>query len=243
MLFRSRSNAQCMSTVPAAWMGTIWVVRGEFMQGSYAHHLKKVSLQEIALARSEIDNKVECPLTLNLAQARMAPSTSPAALPASARETALQAENDALRRALGQQLRASPAGNYSPIWQVCRDLLGVADAQGTWLEINPAWTTVLGWPRERILGQNSLWLVHQLTKTPGAGTKADLLALTTRMPWSICSIRLMPERMNSPSHSSLEAFMTASVGQDCRQAPHAPRNRRNRSSMTAWVEGSTGTTD
>ncbi len=90
----------------------------------------------------------------------MAPSTSPAALPASARETALQAENDALRRALGQQLRASPAGNYSPIWQVCRDLLGVADAQGTWLEINPAWTTVLGWPRERILGQNSLWLVH-----------------------------------------------------------------------------------
>jgi PAS domain S-box-containing protein len=80
--------------------------------------------------------------------------------PASAREAALQAENDALRHALALQARTSPAGNHSPIWQMCHDLLGVTDAEGVWLEVNPAWTAVLGWPTEQILGRTSDWLVH-----------------------------------------------------------------------------------
>ena len=82
------------------------------------------------------------------------------ASPARARETALQAENEALRHALAQQLRTGPAGNHSPIWQVSRDLLGVTDGDGRWLEVNPAWTAVLGWPSDQILGRNSDWLVH-----------------------------------------------------------------------------------
>jgi PAS domain S-box-containing protein len=89
----------------------------------------------------------------------MPDSTLSAATPFSAREAALQAENDALRRALAQQ-RASPAVNHSPIWEVCRDLLGVTDEQGRWLEVNPAWTAVLGWPAGQILGRTSDWLVH-----------------------------------------------------------------------------------
>jgi PAS domain S-box-containing protein len=78
----------------------------------------------------------------------------------STREAALQAENDALRRALAQRQGAVPAGNHSPIWEVSRDLLGVTDAQGIWLEINPAWVTVLGWQPRDILGRTSDWLVH-----------------------------------------------------------------------------------
>ena len=89
------------------------------------------------------------------------PSSLPqATLPASAREAALQAEIDALRRDLARQERASPAGNHSPIWQVSHDLLGVADAAGVWLEINPAWTAVLGWSCDDILGRTSDWMVH-----------------------------------------------------------------------------------
>ncbi|WP_332848485.1 hybrid sensor histidine kinase/response regulator [Massilia sp. S19_KUP03_FR1] len=84
----------------------------------------------------------------------------PAAAPVSAREAALQAENDALRQMFALQQQASLAGNHSPIWQMCHDLLGVTDAQGVWLEVNPAWTAVLGWPAQRIVGRTSDWLAH-----------------------------------------------------------------------------------
>lgn len=46
------------------------------------------------------------------------------------------------------------------IWQVSRDLLGVADSQGIWLSINPAWRRALGWAPEEIIGRTSAWLQH-----------------------------------------------------------------------------------
>lgn len=46
------------------------------------------------------------------------------------------------------------------IWQVSLDMLGVASADGTWISINPAWTKVLGWVLEEILGKTSEWLEH-----------------------------------------------------------------------------------
>lgn len=45
-------------------------------------------------------------------------------------------------------------------WQVSRDLLGVADGRGIWQSVNPAWTEVLGWPSESIIGRTSEWLEH-----------------------------------------------------------------------------------
>jgi PAS domain S-box-containing protein len=71
-------------------------------------------------------------------------------LPSSSQESALQADDAALR----------PASMHSPIWQLSLDLLGVTDLDGVWLEVNPAWTSVLGWPTENILGRTSDWLVH-----------------------------------------------------------------------------------
>nr|WP_291846827.1 PAS domain-containing sensor histidine kinase [Bradyrhizobium sp.] len=46
------------------------------------------------------------------------------------------------------------------IWQVSLDMLGVATADGIWISINPAWTKILGWVPEEILGKTSEWLEH-----------------------------------------------------------------------------------
>ncbi len=47
------------------------------------------------------------------------------------------------------------------IWRVSQDLLGVADANGVWVSINPAWTTLLCWTEDEIIGRTSEWLEHE----------------------------------------------------------------------------------
>ena len=46
------------------------------------------------------------------------------------------------------------------IWNVSQDLLLVADLDGKYLNVNPAWTLVLGWSEQDLLGKDSYWLVH-----------------------------------------------------------------------------------
>ncbi len=46
------------------------------------------------------------------------------------------------------------------VWKVSLDMLGVAAADGTWISINPAWTKILGWLPQEILGKTSDWLEH-----------------------------------------------------------------------------------
>ena len=46
------------------------------------------------------------------------------------------------------------------IWNVSQDLLVVADMDGTWLSLNPAWTATLGWSRQDMLNKTSQWLEH-----------------------------------------------------------------------------------
>lgn len=46
------------------------------------------------------------------------------------------------------------------IWEVSQDMLGVADANGVWVSINPAWRRILGWDAHEILGRTSEWLEH-----------------------------------------------------------------------------------
>jgi PAS domain S-box-containing protein len=46
------------------------------------------------------------------------------------------------------------------IWNVSQDLLLVADLDGKYLSVNPAWTLVLGWSESELLGKNSKWLLH-----------------------------------------------------------------------------------
>jgi PAS domain S-box-containing protein len=53
------------------------------------------------------------------------------------------------------------------IWNVSQDLLLVADRDGIWKTINPAWTRTLGWDEAELLDRTSEWLEHPDDK--GAG--------------------------------------------------------------------------
>ena len=46
------------------------------------------------------------------------------------------------------------------IWNVSQDLLLVADRNGVWQTVNPAWTRTLGWSEAELLGRTSQWLEH-----------------------------------------------------------------------------------
>src|ERR1700738_1900135 len=46
------------------------------------------------------------------------------------------------------------------IWNVSQDLLLVADRNGIWRTVNPAWTRTLGWSEAELLNRNSEWLEH-----------------------------------------------------------------------------------
>src|SRR6266403_793180 len=57
------------------------------------------------------------------------------------------------------------------IWNVSQDLLLVADRNGVWRTVNPAWTKTLGWSEAELLNRTSEWLEY-----PGDGglTRADV---------------------------------------------------------------------
>jgi PAS domain S-box-containing protein len=46
------------------------------------------------------------------------------------------------------------------IWNVSQDLLLVADRDGVWRTVNPAWTRTLGWSEAELLNRTSQWLEH-----------------------------------------------------------------------------------
>ena len=46
------------------------------------------------------------------------------------------------------------------IWNVSHELLVVADADGTFRNVNPAWTSTLGWSPAELIGSGAEWLVH-----------------------------------------------------------------------------------
>jgi PAS domain S-box-containing protein len=46
------------------------------------------------------------------------------------------------------------------IWNVSQDLLLVADRNGVWKTVNPAWTRTLGWDEAELLNRTSQWLEH-----------------------------------------------------------------------------------
>ncbi|SAL47284.1 sensor kinase/response regulator fusion protein [Caballeronia humi] len=89
----------------------------------------------------------------------------------SARERLLQTENERLRNelvALHASHQSTASNAYAALgarerdlfWQVSHDMLGIADTRGVWTSVNPAWTTVLGWEADEILGKTSEWLEH-----------------------------------------------------------------------------------
>ncbi len=66
-------------------------------------------------------------------------------------------------RALNQRLAGEVAERTEErdrVWEVSHDLLGIADPDGTWRSINPAWTRTLGWAPAEVIGKTSEWMLH-----------------------------------------------------------------------------------
>ena len=60
------------------------------------------------------------------------------------------------------------------IWNVSQDLLVVADRNGIWRTVNPAWTRTLGWSEVELLNRTSEWLEHP---DDGGVTRAEVKKL------------------------------------------------------------------
>ena len=65
------------------------------------------------------------------------------------------------------------------VWAFSHDMIGIADSDGVWLSINPAWTRVLGWSAEQIVGKTSAWLEHP---EDNARTREEIQALAIGTP-------------------------------------------------------------
>ena len=70
-------------------------------------------------------------------------------------EKALRELNDTLEQRVEDETR-----ERLQIWNVSQDLLAVADLEGKYLSVNPAWTPTLGWSNSELLGKTSGWLLH-----------------------------------------------------------------------------------
>jgi PAS domain S-box-containing protein len=84
-------------------------------------------------------------------------------------ERALQESEAEQRKLAGQlaELNATLAERVEEktrerdrIWNVSQDLLLVADRNGVWQTVNPAWTRTLGWSEAELLNRTSEWLDH-----------------------------------------------------------------------------------
>src|SRR5262249_34844093 len=70
-------------------------------------------------------------------------------------EAALRELNDTLEQRVEAETR-----ERLQIWNVSQELVLVADVNGKYISVNPAWTTLLGWSDGDLLGKSSEWLLH-----------------------------------------------------------------------------------
>ncbi len=64
-----------------------------------------------------------------------------------------------LNETLEQRVEAE-ARERARIWNVSQDLLAVADMEGRFVAVNPAWKATLGWSDGELLNKTADWLVH-----------------------------------------------------------------------------------
>ena len=65
--------------------------------------------------------------------------------------------SETTQRVLAQRQMAA---DRNRLWALARDPFLIADAQGIWLAASPAWTDILGWTMEDLLGRTSQWMEH-----------------------------------------------------------------------------------
>jgi PAS domain S-box-containing protein len=84
-------------------------------------------------------------------------------------EIALRRLNDILEHRVEAEAR-----ERARIWSVSQDMLVVTDLESTFLSLNPAWTTTLGWSEDDLVGHTQEWLVHSDDRN---STHAELVQL------------------------------------------------------------------
>ncbi|NWK94160.1 hybrid sensor histidine kinase/response regulator [Sphingobium lactosutens] len=52
------------------------------------------------------------------------------------------------------------AAERDRLWALARDPFLIADVSGVWLAASPAWTDILGWSQEELVGRTSEWMEH-----------------------------------------------------------------------------------
>jgi PAS domain S-box-containing protein len=92
-----------------------------------------------------------------------------------ARAVALRDKNDTIVRWIGSNTDVDDRKNaegllerrleertaeLDRVWRVSQDMLGIADAHGVWVRLNPAWARTLGWTERELIGRTSEWLEH-----------------------------------------------------------------------------------
>jgi PAS domain S-box-containing protein len=93
-------------------------------------------------------------------------------------EAALAASQEHLRRlneGLAERVEAQ-AKERDRIWMLSQDLLVVTDTQASILNVNPAWTAILGWSAEELIGTSIEQLIHPEDRERSRAELAGLVA-------------------------------------------------------------------
>ena len=131
-------------------------------------------------------------------------------------EGQLRTLNETLEQRVAERTR-----ERDRIWRVSEDLLGVADAAGVWLSINPAWQRLLGWPEREILGKTSSWLEDDTQGRP-IGEVMSKLAESSRTFGFENRLRTREGGTRSLSWTAVrEGDLFYCVARDVTEAKHA----------------------
>jgi PAS domain S-box-containing protein len=93
-------------------------------------------------------------------------------------EATLAANEERLRKlneTLAERVEAQ-AEERDRIWKLSQDLLIVSNLEGKILNVNPAWSTTLGWSPDDLIGKRSEWLVHPDDRERSFAELANLIA-------------------------------------------------------------------
>jgi PAS domain S-box-containing protein len=77
--------------------------------------------------------------------------------------------NDALAERVETQVQ-----ERDRIWNLSQDLFVVSDSNGNILNINPAWSSTLGWSHDDLVGKGAEWLVHPDDRDRSRAERVDL---------------------------------------------------------------------
>jgi PAS domain S-box-containing protein len=93
-------------------------------------------------------------------------------------EADLAASQEELRKinnALAERVEAQ-AQERDRIWSLSQDLFVVSDSDGIILNVNPAWSSTLGWSPDDLIGKSAEWLVHPDDRDRSRTERASLAA-------------------------------------------------------------------